>query len=329
MRFKRYLIERRMKSDRILVYHGTSSKFLNKILKQGLIVDPKAKVWKDDPYASEIQASRVSLDGIYLAKNFGTASSASTNATQKFGGNPVIVIALFQPRSSLPDEDNIRYTLERIISSSLGTGFSEFHYAFNLGLLLKGKDKELTKRYLDGLKSYMERLNIDERAFDKKVAMNFLIAELKRALSHRWHKNDTAKWEIKKGWIEVYNRTKGRVLTGSDEDQKIADKLYKELDKVIPKPAEAEKNYLKALDDMTRMLKGQRKEYKKDNFINFRSLENVTYKGRNRIIAVAEIVNRFDDDEPTKIVVHYGKLPNEFLREFESRITKDYEVVKK
>jgi hypothetical protein len=194
--------------------------------------------------------------------------------------------------------------------------------------LLKGKDKELTKRYLDGIKGYMERLNIDERAFDKKVAMNFLVAELKRALSHRWYKSDTTKWEIKKGWIEVYNRTKGRVLTGSDEDQKIADKLYKELDKVIPKPSEAEKNYLKALDDMTRMLKGQRKEYKKDNFINFRSLDNITYKGRNRIIAVAEILSRWDSDEKTKIVVHYGKLPNEFLREFESRITKDYEIIK-
>lgn len=356
MRLRRYLIERRTKAERIIVYHGTSSKFLHKILKQGLIVDPKAKVWKDDPNASVSQPSRQSLHGIYLAANWFTAYSAGNNAARKFGGNTIIVSVLFQPRASLPDEDNIRYHLDGLIGSALGIagGFNSLYYPLTLALILKdpkGKGKKTIDNFVNGVASYMEQLNVDKRALKKETAINFLVAELTRSISHVYHKNKQSAWDIKRSWIEANNTLTGKYLTGSDEDQKIAEKLYKELDKIIPKSSEAEQNYLKALDAMTKMFKAETMQYKEDIYTNFRATEDITYRGRNRIICVAEIkedqhiykgVNLdskegyekylkhaknqgefegyLDDAEEVDIIkVHYGKLPDDFIKEYKSR----------
>jgi hypothetical protein len=91
----------------IVMYHGTSSKFLRSIMVNGIVPKPKQKTWETDPNRGG-QETRVSLTGSYWASNFLTASSAAHNAMLKFGGKKIYVIAQINEQSNLADEDSIK-----------------------------------------------------------------------------------------------------------------------------------------------------------------------------------------------------------------------------
>lgn len=63
-----------------LMYHGTSSTFLDSIKNKGLGVG-KERVWNAEKGKLE------SFGGVYLSNNFGVASLAALQACNKFKGN--------------------------------------------------------------------------------------------------------------------------------------------------------------------------------------------------------------------------------------------------
>jgi len=70
----------------IVMFHGTSDKFLQSILKNGILPEPPQKTWDEDKNISSISASRESLKGSYWTSNLLTATSSAWNTVKKFGG---------------------------------------------------------------------------------------------------------------------------------------------------------------------------------------------------------------------------------------------------
>lgn len=337
MRFGKYLVERRMKSERIIMYHGTSSKFLRTIKSQGLKINPKEKKWDIDQYSDINQPTRASLEGAYLTANLMTATSAAGNSVRKFGGNTIVVCVLFQPRSGLPDEDSVRYTLGHAVQKTLGISsldnnrYNETTLAVLLFDLknIECDKKCLTNRFIEVLKSYGE---INERALKPEDAENFLKAEMMRRVSHYW-KNEKA-WYIFSGFEDIMPPIpyKDRNKYSVEEEDKIREKWKKKIKDKILSPQEADKEYLKQLDIMTRKaFKGLRTDTSDFQF-NVRAMKNVNYKGRNKIISIVEIIEpkyiegKGREDKPVILKVHYGSIPNDFIKQYKEKMGYKFEI---
>ena len=50
-------------------YHGTSARFIDSIMSQGLIPNPKKRTWDEDPGSNYNSPSRKSIGGVYITKN--------------------------------------------------------------------------------------------------------------------------------------------------------------------------------------------------------------------------------------------------------------------
>jgi virulence-associated protein VagC len=94
-------------------YHGTSTKFLRSILKQGLLKNPPKRVYSPDGISDEGQ--RTFPNAVYLTNNFETAQEASIWATDAFGGNPMIVVIQYVYNSGEMDEDVFSFKLSSFL----------------------------------------------------------------------------------------------------------------------------------------------------------------------------------------------------------------------
>lgn len=98
----------------IIVYHGTTSKFLPTIVNHGLSPrkEDKKNIWQDNE--DEESSSEIdfldSLPGVYLTTNVHTAANYAKEAVAKFGGNPVVFAIQAVPQSAFADEDNLDFT---------------------------------------------------------------------------------------------------------------------------------------------------------------------------------------------------------------------------
>jgi len=102
------------KQASIYMYHGTSIKNLPSILSQGLIANPKQKVWQTDVDASFTRPSRASVGGIYFTKNLLTAISSGGNAAKNNKNEIIIIIAEIKPGSIFADEDTVPSLISRV-----------------------------------------------------------------------------------------------------------------------------------------------------------------------------------------------------------------------
>lgn len=94
------LFEKRLQPT-TLMYHGTSSVFLQSILKNGLDPNPKQKSWDGG-------GNIPSLGGVYLAPTDGRpVKYAAEEAVKKYGGSPILITVQVVSSSGTPDEDNI------------------------------------------------------------------------------------------------------------------------------------------------------------------------------------------------------------------------------
>lgn len=318
MKFKQYLTERRMRSDRMILYHGTSSKFLRPILSKGLQADPKKKVWDIDTNVSSTTSSRASLTGAYMTRNVMTALSSAGRAVDKFGGNRIVLSILFQPRSGVPDEDSVRHYIDGAIQTAMGVADgATFYNEVSLAIFLyKGKlpsfvtcDKDcLVKNFRDALitRAKSGKIEIDPRSFKQKDLENMMQAELTRRVAEYW--KTSAKWDKYRGFFEV--------LEHAPEFQKFdakerGDKIKEFAKKNVPSPSQAENDYLQNLDLMTRTIfKGMRKDTE-DFLYSVRSLSGIGYKGRNKILSIVEIL---PDEKIGK--VRYGTVPQQFVHDY-------------
>lgn len=98
------------------MYHGTSSKYLRSILKNGLL-----------PFTGQAGYGSVdfpSLGGVYLTSRQVVAKHAALESSELTGSEPIIVVVQYVDRSGTADEDDIFNDLIRI-------GVTD--YAANLG----------------------------------------------------------------------------------------------------------------------------------------------------------------------------------------------------
>lgn len=109
------------------------------------------------------------------------------------------------------------------------------------------------------------------------------------------------------------------------QDSYYSEDQIEEILRNIPSPKQAEKNVLQSVDKLVKMLKKVR--INREQFAyNLRSTEPITYKGRNRIIAVIEeIEGRKIGQDKNILRVYHGKAPDQFLQDYSERIG-SYEI---
>ena len=305
----------RTAAKQVVAFHGTTNgdndAILHSILKKGL--DPGAKkAWAEDDAAKETGSrSRASYGGIYFAVNPRTAFSSVRRAIEKLGGSyPVIITALIQPRSALPDEDDYTGMVDGAIDfaaqANVNTWLAAYYYMQTLlGVpLTKERDRfhEYIEKRLARSRSWPSKHN--DQALLRATLDRLFDAEIRRRVSHLSSSdfNDYKKYVTQRALDEL-------------NLSEVAE-LPKEELKVPPSPVEAEAELRSALDALTRATK--RHAVASEDFEvpdamprfnhTFRLMQPLTYHGRNRITSVVSLpnYNTRNSGDVVKVVSHYG-----------------------
>lgn len=121
----------------VLMYHGTSNKFLKSILKNGLLPVGANLGYKNvkDPepdkdsnsfdvlktvkrtYGSEIPAYLSFQGGVYITPDYDIAEDAANSASTIHGGNPMVIEIIHLSTGGVIDEDNVFHSYIRNIIS--------------------------------------------------------------------------------------------------------------------------------------------------------------------------------------------------------------------
>jgi hypothetical protein len=292
------------KAKPIYLYHGTHKSNLPSVMSAGLLANPKNRVWQEDPDASFHMPSRQSLEGVYLTPNLMTAYGSANRSRKKGRENPIIVIVEAQPNSLFLDEDEITVNFS-------APGNNEYWTAY---YYIKAKtDPEIIKE-IEGFAD--RKMNQIETKFGrrlhqglanrfKEIIKQIALAELKRKAAYI---ND---WE--------YKHVIERFGIPSEE--------------VLPKPntGEAEAEYKKYQDLMTRALKSLAKFKETDDidFPNTRLTNNIGFSGGNKIVAVIEMDDFKEEDRGMKLIYPHdiSKVPQEALDKFMSDVRKNIGVL--
>lgn len=86
-----------------IMYHGTSSKLVPSILKNGLLANPPKKTYDVDTFG----ASTASMGGVYVADNKEFANAIAQEAVETHGGEPALVTIQYVKGSADLDEDDL------------------------------------------------------------------------------------------------------------------------------------------------------------------------------------------------------------------------------
>jgi len=314
-----YLIERKQKvakQGRVLLFHGTTNKFLKSILSNGLITNTKEKVWATDPDSHFDIISRQSYGGIYLTNNLITSISSARNAVNKLGGTaPIIIVAQIQPRSTIPDEDNFQSYIEYSLKYAVGGGgkYNPNEYSF---IMAYGDYLKNNEEYKKAIQFFTIRL-LEYFCKDKN--------ELKNACENNI--------ELKKYIVNLYNSALLRKIPYID-DYKLKSGLSRHIhfqhddlnQYIIKDKNKAEQDYMDAVNRIIKLFKHQAYDTNNYNYTT-RIMEPIGFSGVNKIISIIEITNYLDSDSKImNIVVHYGDLPKEFMDQFNKRLGYKYEV---
>lgn len=102
MKIRDIVTERRQQRTEIM-YHGTSSKLVPSILKNGLLARPPKKTYDVDTYG----ASTATMGGVYVADDPDFAKLIADEAVGTHGGEPALVTIQYVKGSGDLDEDTI------------------------------------------------------------------------------------------------------------------------------------------------------------------------------------------------------------------------------
>lgn len=102
MRFNEIITERQQQRTQIM-YHGTSSKLVPSILKNGLLARPPKKTYDVDTYGAET----ASMGGVYVASEPEYALAIAEEAIETHGGEPALVTIQYVKGSADTDEDHL------------------------------------------------------------------------------------------------------------------------------------------------------------------------------------------------------------------------------
>jgi hypothetical protein len=264
-----YTHVKRLASVSLIMYHGTDGENLQNVLSQGLIPDPKKKVWETDPRSGFYTPSQATQGGVYLTRNLMTAMSYAGQGSTKID---IIVVVQVQTGGLLADEDDIIHILDRELPSH---EYSLIHLYAGWQALLHNKiDSDFYK------KETQEAVNKAQQEFVNECLDWF----------HRKHKNRMTPQEeqlareiLEQGFFIALTRKASYVESrswGWDE------RLWK-TERPESGPAEAAFKGLR--DRLTRVLKrlGRPEHIREDAFNPTARIETpIRYTGRNKILAV-------------------------------------------
>lgn len=147
------------------MYHGTSSTFLNSILKNGLLMNPPKRTFSRD--TSLDQVGYDSYPGVYLTRDKDYAIDASDWSSRQHGGDAILITVNVVTKSAFVDEDDVT----SLILNTLSTHFKKYSK-------------------LDAFIKKMNQLSVNGR--------NKLIATIATKIIKKYHESYTAyKTDIK------------------------------------------------------------------------------------------------------------------------------------
>jgi len=298
------------KSPQKVMYHGTSSKFLRTILKEGLKAKPSERVYDKtlDPSSSKFQQQMrrgiEAFEGTYLTTQYGTASHAALNAKQKFGGNRLYVVALIPDRhpQRVPDEDSL--ALERLYP--IGDLSAEILAKYLTSM--QALNAQLTKLWDLFWKNTLDRIALKarEEKWSKETA-HYIMERAEKLL-------DLREDLFAEGFLP-YLRVK--FVAAMEDGAALHETTYKQLkyDGLVDKETgelitthAAEHQKLRKFQD--RFTKKWQPLYEIEGYgayiENARMLEGIAYKGAARIVLVVEVLKAFDSQGPAQVKVHYS-----------------------
>lgn len=283
------------KQLRKIWYHGTSSTFLDSILKNGLKAETKKKSWDKDEDASYETVDRTSYGGVYLTTNLGVASNSAYRAVEKFGGNKIIVITELQTKTLVSDEDDfLSFSKTRHMNSA---GYFYFGK-------VKGFDDEQEQQEYNEFRDEWVKEKLNYILMDHPEINKILLEKIKNLLQDV-------------GWFSVLQRTAAYIPDYSFGNIKNP--------KDYPSKEKAEKEYRDFIDQLTKLIRlYPRREFGRETA---RSLTDIVFRGSNRIVAIVEMIqNAKEQNYRTDLILRYGSLPEKFVNDFKEKYNPEMNV---
>ena len=298
-------------------YHGTSSKFLRNILKNGILPDTKEGVWKKESEDTDrISPSKKSFGGSYWANDASTAIRYAYDASKKLGGNQLIIAANLETKTATPDEDDFLGIINRGIDKLWGdqwvtSGDNALMFSY-LAIRLGNKTgRDIIINWRKKVTQWLDPIMGTDKYKTKEFYKNadrLLVAELERRLSH-----------IEKEGYYTYRYYMRDAVDRLRHHKKL------DLDECLKRfpqktKAEGENGRRHYLDFITRKT---RKVLEQERTLGgtLRILTPVAFSGANKIVMILEAIeNKGKDNTLTyTFKLHYGKILPEFLETWKSR----------
>lgn len=327
MKFREWLFNEANR-QKIVMFHGTIDSLLPTILSQGLIPDPKKRSWDVDPNASFQQPSRASIGGIYVTSNLMTALSSATRQNVGTNKNSLVVILSLEPKTLIMDEDDISFGARQMPSGQGLVGLHTHEYSlanvYSDYVRLQHDDFSEHGEYADYYKQQAEKnVKMHEEAYVQhmleyvKHIMQGHTGEIHPQLETRliplFH------W----GFYVTMARSAAYLKPDSFYSNFSILKKYP-----LPSPVQAEADFKKYQDQLTRSLKRFSQREPKSEYQNLtaRVMEPIGYNGANRIIGIARVYYK-PSTMIEKIFPKDGDLPQEFLSQFASKVSNRLQFV--
>ena len=297
------------------VFHGTCTKFLNKILAYGVVPEPKQRVWEPGANNSSNKTDGSSVGGSYWTSNLMTAAGYSLDAKSKFGGQRMIVVAKVIPKTGYADEDNINLHLEAKMSEALESVVGRWGYVSGFFRALG---------HIETNPSDMEKA---EQTFAEKFH-DILTKNKNHPVDYELMKeafhiaSDRKLAYIKKEYKEKLYSLKSAYVEGTHGKWPEGD---------IPpfiSPQEADKKRHEILDRLTKRYRETTK--RDDSFTtqmnHIRFTGPIDFNGKNKIVAIYEL--RDIGNYGVKIIIHYGSVSNtpRFIQEYRSKRSSEFKI---
>jgi hypothetical protein len=279
-------------------YHGTASGendwLLKRILKEGLIPDPKERVWSGDKgrdpeeYTYWQHREKESLGGIYFSTDPKRITTYMQEARMKIGGDAVAVIAQLETRS--PEITLDEEALFGYYRAAVGEYLEQKH--------LEKYERRIVRPDVESLPRYLVNMDIDW----EDVARWFIEERLKKGVLQAWPNISEQRIEAIAPLLAKALRWQAEFLMASyyakKEDWAKRDyKKYGEQD-----PEEALQRYriltekvLQKFRELAQVPKKKSPHYTDGHEV--RVTEPVTYRGANKILAVLQIQDVHEEED--------------------------------
>lgn len=299
-------------------------------------------------YGPQENWKTVKTAGMKMAGKIGPVYHGTDSVDE---GREVIVAMELQPNTFYMDEDHVvgilAAPLQHASDNSWHVGIwwvaatqptAPASVREGLGNVTQKYVDECMRRFKHKFDERKEPMHPELEKRLRELLPGVWLASMGRIISHFFKgssKGEYADYDYRRIWSGVFGDPGYNKAAWDETDDGWQPKAS--IDEAIPSVEEAERNFRQHAEQITRTLRklaappsGPDPQH---NFHNARVDQPIGYSGANRIVAVVELRDgrKFRGEDWGKaagIIVHYGKLPADFLKQYAARIGTNYEVVK-